>query len=1074
MKSRAIALIIGWCVVCAYLSTAAADWPTYRADAARSGYTAEPLARQLNLQWVYRSPHEPRPAWPSSKRIHFDSAFQPVVIRSTVVFASSADDKVVALDAATGVKRWEFFTGGPIRFAPAAWRDRLFVASDDGWLYALAVSDGSLLWKRRGGPDDRKLLGNRRMISRWPARGGPVVMDDTVYFAAGIWPSDGIYLHALDAQTGKSVWMNDRTGSLFMPQPHGTAEAASGLAPQGYLLATERRLFVPTGRAVPAALRREDGSLEYYRLQQNGAMGGARAIVTDRFLANAGCLIDRDSGELAARYGRGLLTATPDGVLQYAGKTLLAYRWKDTQRHDRKGKPVPGRAWDKVCQIELGDESQQRQQLAEVFKEYPAFKNLYQMQTPFYDPGKGPTGLERTLSQSRPEVQSLGGQIDPFLASTYEKTQEVIAAANEAVCGAPGQVRVIDLAGQKVRWSHAVDGAATALAVSNGRLFVGTSVGLIYCFGAGASNKKTEQPVVRSDSPATTQAFDYAAAAEEIIKQTGVTEGFCLDMGCGTGQLALELAKRTKLQILAVEPDAQRVAAARRMLDAAGLYGVRVTVYQAKLDKLPFPEYFADLIVSSRALVEGTAGLSESEIRRIQRPGGGVVCLGKPGGLQTTRRKPLAQTGNWTHQNCDAANTICSTDQLARGPLEMLWFRDGVIEIPDRHGQGPAPLMNRGRLVVEGVNGICALDAYNGRTLWRYRLKGVLKDYDGVHHDVGVGDTGSNFCLGDESVFVRLEDHCLKLDLASGKKLARFNTPVEASAKNRAWGYVGCVDGVLYGSVLNQEHTVSPRYRDIKLRTESVLFFAMDAASGRVLWRYEPKHSIRNNTIAACDGTVYLIDRPLAMADRITTLLPNKKHRAALKPGEQPSGLLLAMDARTGKVRWQESADIFGTQLAVSPKHGVLLMYYQAVKHGFFKLPSEVGGRMAAFDAQSGKRLWDKPLTYKTRPIINDKVIYCEDGAWDLKSGGEVPFEFKRSYGCGQISGSTNLLLFRSATLGYHDLTRNVGTENFGGMRPGCWFNAIVGGGLVLVPDGSSKCACSYQMQAWLALKPKE
>ena len=63
-------------------------------------------------------------------------------------------------------------------------------------------------------------------------------------------------------------------------------------------------------------------------------------------------------------------------------------------------------------------------------------------------------------------------------------------------------------------------------------------------------------------------------------------------------------------------------------------------------------------------------------------------------------------------------------------------------------------------------------------------------------------------------------------------------------------------------------------------------------------------------------------------------------------------------------------------------------------------------------------------------------------------------------------------MLFRSATLGYLDLTRDVGTENFGGIRSSCWFNAIPAGGMVLVPDGSSKCACSYQMQAWLALQP--
>ena len=72
------------------------------------------------------------------------------------------------------------------------------------------------------------------------------------------------------------------------------------------------------------------------------------------------------------------------------------------------------------------------------------------------------------------------------------------------------------------------------------------------------------------------------------------------------------------------------------------------------------------------------------------------------------------------------------------------------------------------------------------------------------------------------------------------------------------------------------------------------------------------------------------------------------------------------------------------------------------------------------------------------------------------------------------IAGSTHLLVFRSATLGYLDLTRDAGTENFGGIRPGCWFNAIVAGGMVLVPDGSSKCACSYQMRSWLALQRQQ
>ena len=90
--------------------------------------------------------------------------------------------------------------------------------------------------------------------------------------------------------------------------------------------------------------------------------------------------------------------------------------------------------------------------------------------------------------------------------------------------------------------------------------------------------------------------------------------------------------------------------------------------------------------------------------------------------------------------------------------------------------------------------------------------------------------------------------------------------------------------------------------------------------------------------------------------------------------------------------------------------------------------------------------------------MINDTTIYAQGGAWDLVTGEDQPFTLKRSYGCGQLAGSKHMLLFRSATLGYLDLTARLGRENFGGIRPGCWINALPVGGLVLVPDASAGC----------------
>lgn len=991
------------------VSLTAADWPMYRADAARSGYTSEPLPPELNLQWTHRSPQAPRPAWPTAERMQFDNAFQPILIGERVIFGSSADDKVYALDARTGAIDWTFFTGAPIRFAPAGWRDRVFVASDDGWLYALSVSDGRLLWKRRGGFDGQMILGNDRMISHWPARGGPVVFKDTVYFGAGIWPSDGVYLHALNPQNGEPLWVNDDSGGLYLAQPHGGANAKSGVSAQGYLLATEEHVFMPTGRAVPAAFHRTDGKFAYYHLQKNQQRGGTWAMVADQFLLNAGQLFKRTNGEAKAGYGEGPVAATPNGLVQASTNGVAAYLWKELERTDRKGKRETYRGVEKYSEV-----------------------------------------------------------------PHRHKVLEVIVTGEEAVLGGDNRVTIVNFVTGQDRWLAHVQGKAIGLAFAGGRLVVATDTGMISCYAADKPTRQKPARLAKSSavSAANRGASPHTAMVGEIIKKTGVTEGFCVDLGASDIGLAMELARRTKLNIYVVQPDAAKVEQDRKLLDVAGLNGVRVTVHQGDPAKTFYPRMFADLVISSSALTN--AWEITDEARRLQRPFGGVICVGQAGNLKIDRRGPLAGVGSWTHQNADPANTLCSNDQQVKGPLKMLWFRDVDFEIANRHGQGPSPLYNKGFMVVEGVDGVCALNAYNGRTLWTYPIMGILKEYDGIHHDVGVGDTGGNFCLSDDSVYVRMGDRCLRLDLATGRKLAEYKTPVPDEARNRAWGYLGFSNGLLYGSVDNEEHTVSPRYEGIRLFTESVLFFALDPKTGKVKWQYQPKESIRHNAIAIGGGRVYLIDRVLAMEDRITNPEPNGKHRPRLKPGEHPGGVLLALDARTGTEIWRQAEDIYGTQLALSEKHGVLLMNYQAVLHNFFRLPSEVGDRLSGFDAATGRRLWDRAATYVTRPVINDEVIYAQGGAWNLKTGDEVPFRLNRSHGCGQISASSNLMLFRSATLGYVDLTRGSGTENFGGLRPGCWISVIPAGGLVLVPDGSAKCKCSYQMQAWMALQPGE
>ncbi|MEA1950508.1 MAG: PQQ-binding-like beta-propeller repeat protein, partial [Planctomycetota bacterium] len=219
----------------------------------------------MSESWVFKSRQAPQPAWEDPKpepvggwvglvelrRNHFDDVFQPVAADGSVYFGSSADNKIYCLDAATGKIRWTKITGGPIRLAPTLAGGRVYFGSDDGYAYCLDAKDGSVAWKFHAAPEDRRVLGSGKMVSLWPLRSGVLVDNGIAYFSAGIFPAEGVFFYALDAQSGRKIWCNDSCGE----QPQ------SRVSPQGYLLASESQLYVPMGRVSPASFDRRDGRL---------------------------------------------------------------------------------------------------------------------------------------------------------------------------------------------------------------------------------------------------------------------------------------------------------------------------------------------------------------------------------------------------------------------------------------------------------------------------------------------------------------------------------------------------------------------------------------------------------------------------------------------------------------------------------------------------------------------------------------------------------------------------------------------------------------------------------------------
>lgn len=250
-----------------------ADWPMWRNDTGRTAQSAEVLSENLSLQWSRRLPPL-KPAY-RDNRLQFDAGYEPIVLGKRFVVGSSRDDSVTAFDTETGDEVWKFFTDGPVRFAPVGGDGRIIFGSDDGCLYCVSASDGSLVWKKRAVPSKRKVIGNERMISVWPIRGGPVLHEGRVYFAAGVWPLEGTFVFCVDALTGETIWRNDRSSYRYGVHPHN-ARAFGGLAPQGYLLIDNeaQQLIVPSSQAYPAKFDLQTGELKSFELPAPGRLPG--------------------------------------------------------------------------------------------------------------------------------------------------------------------------------------------------------------------------------------------------------------------------------------------------------------------------------------------------------------------------------------------------------------------------------------------------------------------------------------------------------------------------------------------------------------------------------------------------------------------------------------------------------------------------------------------------------------------------------------------------------------------------------------------------------------------------------
>lgn len=138
------------------------------------------------------------------------------------LYAASGFGNVVALDPSNGKKLWERNLGLPVRAAPTAVGDRVFVITMEGRFVCLSGIDGAELWAVRGLPQAASLVMN---VS-------PAVSGDTVVVP---YPSGDLV--ALKVADGAAMWSENLSRTRTTTQLTSLSDAARPAIDNGVVYA---------------------------------------------------------------------------------------------------------------------------------------------------------------------------------------------------------------------------------------------------------------------------------------------------------------------------------------------------------------------------------------------------------------------------------------------------------------------------------------------------------------------------------------------------------------------------------------------------------------------------------------------------------------------------------------------------------------------------------------------------------------------------------------------------------------------------------------------------------------------
>lgn len=563
--------------------------------------------------------------------------------------------------------------------------------------------------------------------------------------------------------------------------------------------------------------------------------------------------------------------------------------------------------------------------------------------------------------------------------------------------------------------------------------------------------------------------------------------GIAVLLGVGDGAVALELARRSELTVLALTESEEEAAAARARLLELGAHGRRVSVQVVEPDApLDLPRAFANV------LARGDAGLDvepwlDRGVLGVVRPDGGRVALGDAGrerlagdrrfrselvdGRREFLRAPLPGAGAWTHMYGRPDNSAYGGESLGGADsiddLELQWAgRPGPRYQSDRGNRKPSPLAAGGRLYAQGLRRVLALDSYNGAVLWSLELPELAR--------FNVPRSASNWCADEESVFLAMGRRVVRLDGQTGEETGRYDLPDRLDREfAQEWGYVARQGELLLGTSVMAGSQFTDfwgptRWYDAKsgadaAKVVSDRVFGLHEPTGVLVWRHDGL--VLDSTITVADGRIWFVE---CRNPEVAALEHRRVHGDAL----WQDLVMVCLDADTGQSVWEREALPMPGTAAFAMAHGDGRLTLLSSHDGSFGL--------YVFDAASGDSLWRRKFGWEAdhhgkhlaRPAIVGGKVFVRPLAFDLASGEPLDLAFPGGHQCGTYTCADNAIFLRAGELAMWDI-EGGGASRWRRVRPDCWISSIPANGMLLSPEGGGGCSCGSWLETSMGFLPR-